>query len=544
MHELAAELVAADPVTARAVGATDPRTGAPTLELPRTDPQHLTDLEATLVSWAGRPTAAAGTTRWLEERCVQAEVALRLVELRVGRPWARAPYWYVEALGDALTAVHPGRLPDEGYAASYLELLGSAVGFLSAGMQQLSPQALPRLWARMAVPAAEGLHALVADDLALLDEQLPAPLRPSVAGRRARLAATIETFVDRCRTLAETGEGDWAAGEEVFTHLLRDYHCLDLTVDQVWEQGWAGVRADEEALVELAAELDPGRTWQEQVEALKAERTPADEFLTAYRTATAHSLRTTLEHDLLTVPADQDCVVEPLPEFRRAGLPLGEMRTVPPYARELVSRFLITPVDPDATPERRAGHERDNCPTFVRSIAGHETYPGHHLQSVHHVLGTDEDSFLRFFRTPLFVEGWGLYVEDLLRERVFGRSPQALFALRNRLWRSLRLVIDTGLHTGRLTHAEAVELLMERTGMDRHMAGGEVDRYTRHDNPTYPSTYVLGRDLFHRLRARFGDGVADEVAPGRLHDRLLAHGSPPVSLLEQVLEHVLETEEA
>src|SRR5699024_5451399 len=112
--------------------------------------------------------------------------------------------------------------------------------------------------------------------------------------------------------------------------------------------------------------------------------------------------------DLLTVPQDQECVVAPLPEFRRAGLPLGEMRTVPPYATSLVSQFLITPADPSAPPERVAGHERDNCPTFIRSIVGHETYPGHHLQSVHHVLGTAEDSFLRFFRTPLFVEGWGL----------------------------------------------------------------------------------------------------------------------------------------
>lgn len=531
MHDLAAALVAADPVTARAVGADDPATGAPTLRLPSTDPAALAGLEATLVAAATAPTAPAGSVAWLEQRCVQAEVALRLVELRVGRPWERAPYWHAEVLGDALTAVDPGRLGDGGYAAAYLDLLASASAFLSAGMEQLSPAAVPRLWARMAVPAAEGLRRLVTQDLAGLDAHLPESLHTPAAEGRAALAATIDAFVDRCRTLAGTGGGDWAAGEEVFTGLLRDYHCLDLTVDQVWEHGWAAVRADEEALAALAAELDPSRTWQEQVEELKAERTPGEEFLAAYRDGTAETLRITLEHDLLTVPAGQDCVVEPLPEFRRAGLPLGEMRTVPPYARELVSRFLITPADPDATPERRAGHERDNCPSFVRSIVGHETYPGHHLQAVHHVLGTDEGSFLRFFRTPLFVEGWGLYVEDLLREEVFGRSPQSLFALRNRLWRSLRLVIDTGLHTGRLTHEEAVGLLMGRTGMDRHMAAGEVDRYTRHDNPTYPSTYVLGRDLFHHLRERFGAGRP----LGRVHDALLAHGSPPLPLLEQVL---------
>ncbi|AXH95753.1 DUF885 domain-containing protein [Ornithinimicrobium avium] len=535
MHELAAALVAADPVTARRVGALDPRTGAPTLDLPRTDPEHLAGLEALLLSWSGEATAAPGTPAWLEQRCVGAEVAVRLVELRVARPWARAPYWYVETLGDALAAVRPDLLPDEGYAASYVHLLRSAAGFLAGAREQLHAADVPPLWAELAVPAAEGLRSMVTTDLAALTPRLPGGLHTLAELLLRALAAAVEDLLEHSRTLASTGGGTWAVGEAVFTGLLRDYHCLDLGVDELWEHGWAGVRAAEEGLVELAAELDPGRTWQEQVAALRAERTPAQEFLTAYRSETERARRITLEHDLLTVPPEEACVVEPLPEFRRAGLPLGEMRTVPAYAREHVSRFFITPVDPHATPERRAGHERENCPTFVRSIVGHETYPGHHLQSVHHQLGTDEESFLRFFRMPLFVEGWGLYVEDLLEETAFGRGPQALFARRNRLWRALRVVIDTGLHTGRTDHEEAVALLMGRTGMDRRMATGEVDRYTRHDNPTYPSTYVLGRDLFHRLRERFGAGMP----LGRLHDALLAHGSPPLPLLERVLEHEL-----
>lgn len=535
MHELAAALVAADPVTARRVGALDPRTGAPTLALPRTDPEHLAALEATLLAWSGEPTAAPGTLAWLEQRCIGAEVALRLVELRLARPWARAPYWYVETLGDALAAVRPDLLPDEGYAASYVHLLRSAAGFLSGAREHLLPEDVPRLWAQLAVPAAEGLHRMVTTDLPALTERLPGGLHTLVHLLLRALGAAVEDLLEHCRTLTSTGVGPWSVGEEVFTGLLRDYHCLDLGVEELWQRGWDEVRAAEEGLVELAAELDPARTWQEQVAELRAERTPAEEFLTAYRTETERARRITVEHDLLTVPDDEECVVEPLPEFRRAGLPLGEMRTVPAYATERVSRFFITPADPDATPERRAGHERENCPTFVRSIVGHETYPGHHLQSVHHQLGTDEDSFLRFFRMPLFVEGWGLYVEDLLEERVFGRSPQALFARRNRLWRALRVVIDTGLHTGRLGHEEAVSLLLDRTAMDRRMATGEVDRYTRHDNPTYPSTYVLGRDLFHRLRERFGEGMP----LGRLHDTLLAHGSPPLPLLERVLEEEL-----
>lgn len=532
MHELATALVAADPGTARAVGVPDPTTGAPSLRLPATDPAHHAEMERLLQSWQAPVTAPAGDRTWLEEQCIQAEVAVRLHEVRVARPWARAPYWYAEALGDALTAVDPDRLGKPDYAQAYLTLLHEAVAFLATGQDRLDPAEVPPGWAAMAVPAVQGLSGLVETDLGLPSSALPGHLVPEADLRRQQLAAAIDRFADRCRELAETGEGQWAIGEADFDGLLRDYHRLDLTADQVWEHGWRCVEDAQERLVAVAAALDPDRSWAEQVEELKAQRTPAGEFVTAYRRETAHSLQLTRQHDLLTIPGNQDCVVAPLPEFRRAGLPLGEMRTVPPYASELTSFFLITEADAQAPPERIRGHERDNCSTFIRSIVGHETYPGHHIQSVHHIMGTSEDSFLRFFRTPLFVEGWGLYVEDILEETVFGTSTQALFAGRNRLWRSLRLVIDTGLHTGRLTHAEAVGLLMERTGMDGHMARGEVDRYTRHDNPTYPSTYVLGRDELHRLRARLQGRFANL---GRLHDALLAHGSPPVTLLEQVL---------
>lgn len=538
MHRFAQSLVQADPDLAREVGALDPMSGSLPLRLPSTDPDHYLRLESTVASWARPVRAPEGTREWLEERCVQAEVVHQLHVLRTARPWQRAPYWYAEALGGALTTVDPTRLGGHDYASLYVDLLQEGWAFLDAGHKLLKPADVPRRWAAMAVPAVQGVRTLVLRELGAFSQLLPGHLVEEAEARRVSLAAAIEGFASHCRTLAETGKGRWAVGERAFSLLLRDYHCLDLTAEQVWQHGWESVEQAEHDLEELAGRLDPARTWQEQIEALKAERTPAEEFVPAYRAEVDECLRVTLQHDLVTVPPEQECVVAPLPDFRRAGLPLGEMRIVPPYAARLTSQFLITTADERATPEQVEGHERDNCPTFIRSIVGHETYPGHHLQSVHHVLGTERDSFLRFFRTPLFVEGWGLYVEDVLEEQVWGESTQSLFARRNRLWRSLRLVIDTGLHTGRLSHEQAVELLMERTGMDRHMAEGEVDRYTRHDNPTYPSTYVLGRDLFHELRTRFANRIPDGGL-GRLHDALLRHGSPPVALLGPVLDKEL-----
>src|SRR5699024_9845912 len=143
----------------------------------------------------------------------------------------------------------------------------------------------------------------------------------------------------------------------------------------------------------------------------------------------------------------------------------------------------------------------DNCYAFIASIVGHEACPGHHVQAAHHKVATPFSSFRRYFTSPQFVEGWGLYVEDLLEETGVVDNPLALlFVRRNALWRALRVTIDTGLHAGDLSVDRAIDLLVDSAGMDRHMAAGEVRRYIRHDNPTYPSSYALGRAGFHRAR--------------------------------------------
>ena len=145
-------------------------------------------------------------------------------------------------------------------------------------------------------------------------------------------------------------------------------------------------------------------------------------------------------------------------------------------------------------------------------------------------------SVLRFVQSPQFVEGWGLYVEDLLEESGFMADDGVrLFKRRNALWRALRIVIDVGLHTGTLSEPEAVALLVERAGMEQHLAAGEVRRYLRHDSPTYPSSYVLGRDALHAVRAEARARAGGGFRLQAFHDELLSHGSPPVALLAAVM---------
>jgi uncharacterized protein (DUF885 family) len=210
------------------------------------------------------------------------------------------------------------------------------------------------------------------------------------------------------------------------------------------------------------------------------------------------------------------------------------MNTTPPVEPGLERKWLITPLDPDAPAERQKQHMRDNCYAFARSIALHEIYPGHHLQKVHHKLATQDSPMRRYFSSPVFTEGWGLYTEDLFEETGFIHEPPVmLFKLRNALWRSVRVVIDSGLHTRDMAFEDAVALLRDEVSLDTHMAEGEVRRYTTHYNPTYPSSYLVGKTLIQDLREQWRQRQGSSYGLKGFHDRLLSYGSPPVKLVAE-----------
>jgi hypothetical protein len=302
----------------------------------------------------------------------------------------------------------------------------------------------------------------------------------------------------------------------------------------LYEWGLARMAEDRENLDAYARAQDTDRTWIEQIDRVKEDHPQPAEFKDSYEREMWLAREHCVERDLITIPEGEVCHMVWVPEYLRASLPIAVMGTTPPFEKGLESEWLITPLDPNASPERQKQHMRDNCYAFARSIALHEIYPGHHLQKVHHKLATANSPMRRYFSSPVFVEGWGLYTEDLFEETGFIHEPAVmLFKLRNALWRSVRVVIDTGLHTRNMSFEEAVALLRDQVALDTHMAEGEVRRYTTHNNPTYPSSYLVGKVLIQELRAKWREQQGDRYSLKAFHDTLLSYGSPPVRLVAE-----------
>jgi uncharacterized protein (DUF885 family) len=317
----------------------------------------------------------------------------------------------------------------------------------------------------------------------------------------------------------------FAIGEEQFARRLHFEHAVEAGAPELWRYG---LRLQEETtakLSALAAELGP-RPWRELVDALRDDVPGPDELLRVYRQELDRARDFVVERDLALVPSTPVDVVA-TPSFLAALVPFAAYEPPPIYLPAQRGRFYVTRPDPSLPPEAAAQVRRGHCSHGIPAMVVHEAYPGHHLQLVTaQELGSE---VRRHLWTPVMVEGWALYCEQLMDETGYYCTPeQRVFQLVNLLWRAIRIVLDVGLHTRGMTTREAVDYMVEHLPIERRSAEAEVRRYCAW--PTYQLCYAVGRRELLRLRDDFREAAGDAFEPRRFHDALMRYGGLPVSL--------------
>ncbi|MGD1156784.1 MAG: DUF885 domain-containing protein [Terriglobia bacterium] len=170
----------------------------------------------------------------------------------------------------------------------------------------------------------------------------------------------------------------------------------------------------------------------------------------------------------------------------------------------------------------------------VEAIAYHEGVPGHHLQfSIAQEL-TDLPAFRRFASYDAYSEGWALYAERLGREVGFYQDPYSEYGrLENEMWRSVRLVVDTGVHYKHWSRQQMVDFFRAHTAMDDQSVETEVDRYIAW--PGQALAYKLGQMKIVELRERTREALGDRFDLRAFHDALLGDGPLPLDVLEDIM---------
>jgi uncharacterized protein (DUF885 family) len=168
----------------------------------------------------------------------------------------------------------------------------------------------------------------------------------------------------------------------------------------------------------------------------------------------------------------------------------------------------------------------------VEAIAYHEGVPGHHLQfSIAQEL-TGLPPFRKFsLDLNAYSEGWAFYSERLGKEVGFYQDPYSDYGrLQNEIWRAVRWVVDTGVHSQHWTRQQMVDYFHEHTAMDDENINTEVDRYIAW--PAQALSYKMGQMKILELRARAQKELGAKFDIRTFHDAVLDQGPLPLDLLE------------
>jgi uncharacterized protein (DUF885 family) len=168
----------------------------------------------------------------------------------------------------------------------------------------------------------------------------------------------------------------------------------------------------------------------------------------------------------------------------------------------------------------------------MTALALHEAVPGHHLQ----ISLAQELSDMPWVRTQMgynaFVEGWALYAESLGYEmNMYSDKIQKYGSLTFEMWRACRLVVDAGIHTGKMTREQGVQFMLEHTGNSELDTRSEIDRYIVW--PGQALAYKIGQLAIIALRKEAQDTLGTQFSLSDFHDAVLENGAIPLHVLQQ-----------
>jgi uncharacterized protein (DUF885 family) len=376
-----------------------------------------------------------------------------------------------------------------------------------------SPLALPLKHFPASIPAAEQQRIRTEMLDAIGKEVLPAYLR---------LERFMEaSYVPAGRT--QPGIDSLPDGAAYYRFLIRRITGSNLTPDQIHQIGLDEVKKDEAEMLAIAQKLGFNDLASFRASLKTNPR---------LRPASAQALIDAYQSYLTPMEGKLPQLFGRLPRARFEVLP------VPDYMAKTAPPAYYEPPAPDGS---RPGRLRINTYNAtgrnlyqVEDIAYHEGIPGHHLQiSIAQEL-TGLPEFRKYYGNTAYVEGWGLYAERLGKDVGFYTDPYSDYGrLEGDVWRAIRLVVDTGVHSQHWTRDQMVDYFHQHSNIDDTSIQTEVDRYVAW--PGQALAYKIGQLKILELRARAQQALGPKFDIRAFHDEILDSGAMPMDILD---EHV------
>ena len=414
--------------------------------------------------------------------------------------------------------VDDGRVPPKYLLEKALEQVKS----LASQKPEDSPLALPLKSFPASIKPAEQerIKAEMLD--AIAKEVLPAYLR---------FARFLEaSYIPAGRE--KPGISSLPDGPKYYKFLIRRTTTTDLTAEQIHQIGLDEVKRDEAEMLVIAQKLG---------------------------FADLASFRASLKTNPKLHPASREALLAAyrgyltpmqakLPQlFGRLPKAPFEVAPVPDYLEKTSAPAYYEAGTPDGSRPGRLRIDTYNATDrnlyTAEVIAYHEGLPGHHLQiSIAQELD-DVPTFRKFGGYTAYTEGWGLYSERLGKDLGFYQDPYSDYGrLEADIWRAIRLVVDTGVHSQHWTREQMVQYFHDHSNIDEPSIQAEVDRYIAW--PGQALAYKIGQLKILELRDRAKAALGDKFDLRAFHDQVLDSGALPLDLLSGRIDGWVASQQA
>lgn len=327
------------------------------------------------------------------------------------------------------------------------------------------------------------------------------------------------TYIPKGRT----EPGIWAItdGDAYYKFRIHQSVTLDKSPDEIHQIGLAEVKRDEAEMLAIAKKLGFSdlKTFNAALKKNPKEHPTSKDQLVALYTKYIDQMRAKLPELFGTLP--------------KAPL---EVQKVPEYMEKQQAAAYYQQGTADG---KRPGIVFVNTYNFadrsladVEAVAYHEGLPGHHLQiSIAQEL-KDMPEFRKQSYYTAYTEGWGLYSERLGKQVGFYQDPYSDYGrLEADIWRAIRLVVDTGVHSKHWSRQQMVDYFREHSAIDETNIQSEVDRYIAW--PAQALGYKMGQLKFIELRTRAEKELGPKFDIRKFHDLVIDSGALPLDVLDK-----------
>jgi uncharacterized protein (DUF885 family) len=363
---------------------------------------------------------------------------------------------------------------------------------------------------------SERLTGIPEEERQELLEEVKAQITEVVCPAYQKLSAFLKDL--QTKAPGQVGVWQFPDGDVFYAQCLRRHTTTEMTAPEIHQLGLQNVARIHAEMRPLFAEL--GYPNDESIPALIGRLTEdsgvhfGDNAVKAYQQA----IRDAQER----LPEAFDIL--PKAEVNVVGGPDGDYYVQPSYDGTRPGLFYAS--INGATPK-----------FGIKTLAYHETIPGHHMQVAIAMEQPDLPSLRKGMQFNAYTEGWALYAERLMWELgAYADDPQGnLGRLRAEVYRAARLVVDTGIHALKWDFDQAVDYLAEAAGLT--FAQGEIARYSVW--PGQAVSYYIGFLKILELRQMAIDALGSRFDLKAFHHVLLVNGSVPLSILDNLVETYL-----